>query len=182
MKITPLFFISLLSRRWPETTMQNYIGNLILSPLRINFRSLRFFLLMFRMMIIFPFLGRSRSVKWKLLSRFLQRIRVPGQMAGLQSFFSISFIFLGVELVEAIKDTILTSLILETLLGPRKLQVTIVWILPNKRSQLARYCLVWGIRPIYDPAIVDQVTVKVFYRLQPDPPQVFFIVFFYLYV
>ena len=40
------------------------------------------------------------------------------------------------------------------------MQVTIVEILPNKHSQLARYCLVWEIRPVYGPATVGQVTVK----------------------
>ena len=56
------------------------------------------------------------------------------------------------------------------MLGPAKSQVTTVGILPNKHSQLARYCLVWGILPVYGPTTVDQVTVKVFYRLQPGPP------------
>ena len=44
------------------------------------------------------------------------------------------------------------------LLGLGKSQVEIVGILPNKRSQLAHYFLVWGIRPVYDPATVGQVT------------------------
>ena len=48
-------------------------------------------------------------------------------------------------------------------LGPGKSQVTTVWILPNKRSQLYRYCLVWGIRLVYGPATVGQVTVKILY-------------------
>ena len=55
------------------------------------------------------------------------------------------------------------------LLRPGRLQVTTVGILPNKRSQLARYCLVWGIRPVYGLATIDQVTVKVFYQLRPGP-------------
>ena len=46
------------------------------------------------------------------------------------------------------------------LLRPRKSQVTIVGFLPNKSSQLARYCLVWVIRPVYGSATVGQVTVK----------------------
>ena len=46
------------------------------------------------------------------------------------------------------------------MLRPRKSQVTTVGILPNKRSQLARYCLVWGIHLFYGPATVGQVTVK----------------------
>ena len=44
------------------------------------------------------------------------------------------------------------------LLGPGKSQVKTVGILPNKNSQLARYCLVWGIRPVYGPSTVGQVT------------------------
>ena len=64
------------------------------------------------------------------------------------------------------------------LLKPEKLQVTIVGILPNKRSQLYRYCLVWGIRSVYGPATVGQVTIKVFYRLRPDPSCIFFFSFF----
>ena len=49
------------------------------------------------------------------------------------------------------------------LLRPGKSQVTTVGILPNKHSQLARYCLVWGIHPIYSPATVGQVTVKAYF-------------------
>ena len=49
------------------------------------------------------------------------------------------------------------------LLGPRKSRVTTVGILPNKRSQLAPYCLVWGIRPVYGLATVGQVTVKAYF-------------------
>ena len=45
-------------------------------------------------------------------------------------------------------------------LRPGKSQVTTVGILPNKSSQLARYCLVWGIRQVYGPATVGQVTIK----------------------
>ena len=60
-------------------------------------------------------------------------------------------------------------------LGPGKLLVTIVGILPNKRSQLARYCLVWGICQVYNPATVGQVTIKVFYRLRPGPPCIFLV-------
>ena len=56
------------------------------------------------------------------------------------------------------------------LLRPGKLQVTIVGILPNKRSQLARYCLAWGICSVYGLATVVQVTIEVFYRLRPGPP------------
>ena len=41
-----------------------------------------------------------------------------------------------------------------------KSQVTIVGILPNKRSQLAHYFLVWGICLVYGLATVGQVTVK----------------------
>ena len=46
------------------------------------------------------------------------------------------------------------------LLRPRKSQVTTVGILPNKHSQLARYCLIWGIRLVHGPATVGKVTVK----------------------
>ena len=49
------------------------------------------------------------------------------------------------------------------MLRPRKLQVTTVGILPNKRSQLPCYFLVWGIRPVYDPATVVQVTFKAYF-------------------
>ena len=49
------------------------------------------------------------------------------------------------------------------LLGPGKSQVTTGGILPNKRSQLARYCLVWGIHPVYGPATVGQVMVKAYF-------------------
>ena len=31
-------------------------------------------------------------------------------------------------------------------------------ILPSKRSQLAHYYLVWGIRPVYGPSTIGQVT------------------------
>ena len=58
---------------------------------------------------------------------------------------------------------------------PGKSQLTTVGILPNKRSQLARYCLVWGIRPVYGPATIGQVTIKVFYRLRPGPPCIFLV-------
>ena len=61
------------------------------------------------------------------------------------------------------------------LLRPEKSQVMIVGILPNKCSQLARYCLVWGIRPVYSLATVGQVTIKVFYQLRLDPPCVFLV-------
>ena len=44
-----------------------------------------------------------------------------------------------------------------------KSQETTVGILPNKRSQLSRYCLVWKIRPVYGPATVGQVTVKAYF-------------------
>ena len=46
---------------------------------------------------------------------------------------------------------------------PGKSQVTIVGILPNKCSQLARYCLVWGMHPVYVPTTVGQVTVKAYF-------------------
>ena len=51
---------------------------------------------------------------------------------------------------------------MRVLLRPRKSQAITIGILPNKRSQLARYCLGWGIRSIYGPATVVQVTIKVF--------------------
>ena len=60
------------------------------------------------------------------------------------------------------------------LLGPGKSQVTTVGILPNKHSQLARYCLVWGIHPVYGPTTIGQITIKVFYWLWPGPPCIFF--------
>ena len=43
---------------------------------------------------------------------------------------------------------------------PGKSQVTAVGILPNKRSQLDRYCLVWGIYPVFGLDTVGQITVK----------------------
>ena len=46
------------------------------------------------------------------------------------------------------------------LLRPGKSQETTVGILPNKHSQLARYFLVWGIRPVCSPTTVGQVMVK----------------------
>ena len=49
------------------------------------------------------------------------------------------------------------------MLGPGKSQVRTAGILPNKRSQLVHYCLVWGIRPVYGPATVGQVTVKAYF-------------------
>ena len=45
------------------------------------------------------------------------------------------------------------------MLRPGKSQVTTVGILPNKHSQLARYCLIWGIHPVYSLTTVGQVTV-----------------------
>ena len=62
-----------------------------------------------------------------------------------------------------------------------KSQVTTVGILPNKRSQSARYCLVWGIRLVYGSTIVGQATVKMLYRLRPSPP-FRCIFYFYIYV
>ena len=52
---------------------------------------------------------------------------------------------------------------------PGKSHVTTVGILPNKRSQLAHYFLVWGILPVYSPDTIGQVTVKMFYWLWPGP-------------
>ena len=60
------------------------------------------------------------------------------------------------------------------LLEPGKSQVTTVGILPNKRSQLAHYCLVWGIRLVYSPNTISQVTIKVLYWLRPGPQCIFF--------
>ena len=48
-------------------------------------------------------------------------------------------------------------------LRPGQSQETTVGILPNKRSQLARYCLVWGIRLVFGPATVGQVAVKAYF-------------------
>ena len=45
-------------------------------------------------------------------------------------------------------------------LMPGMSQVTIVGILPNKRSQLACYCLVWVICLVYGSTTVGQITVK----------------------
>ena len=55
------------------------------------------------------------------------------------------------------------ALVAPKLLRLGKSQVTIVGILPNKRSHLARYCLVWGIRLVYCPATVGQVTIKAYF-------------------
>ena len=49
------------------------------------------------------------------------------------------------------------------LLRPGKSQLTTVGILPNKRYQLSRYCLGWGIHQVYGPTTVGQVTIKMFY-------------------
>ena len=54
-------------------------------------------------------------------------------------------------------------LLVPKLLRPGKSQVTIVGILPNKCSQLARYYLVWGIRLVYGSTTVGQVTVKAYF-------------------
>ena len=59
------------------------------------------------------------------------------------------------------------------LLGPGKLQLTTVGILPNKRSQLACYCLVWGICLVYSLATIGQVTIKFFYQLRPGQPCIY---------
>ena len=66
-------------------------------------------------------------------------------------------------------------------LRPGKSQVTIVGILPNKCSQLAQNCLIWGTRPVCSPATVGRVMVKacftgcgLFHRLS-----VFFVLLIY---
>ena len=61
------------------------------------------------------------------------------------------------------------------MLRPGKSQVTTVGICPNKRSQLSHCFLVWGIRSVYGLATVGQVTIKVFYQLQPGPPCIFLV-------
>ena len=48
-------------------------------------------------------------------------------------------------------------------------------ILPRQRSQLARDYLVWGICPVYGPATVGQVTIKMFDWLRPSPPCIFLV-------
>ena len=58
---------------------------------------------------------------------------------------------------------LVTLLLVPKLLRPEKSKVTTIGILPNKRSQLAHYCLVWGIRLVYDTATVGEITIKVFY-------------------
>ena len=45
-------------------------------------------------------------------------------------------------------------------LRPGKSQVTTVGILSNKRSQLAHYFFVWGIRSVFGSATVGQVMIK----------------------
>ena len=49
------------------------------------------------------------------------------------------------------------------LLRPGKLQVATIGILPNKRSQLAHYCLVWRICIVYGPTTIGQVTIKSYF-------------------
>ena len=49
------------------------------------------------------------------------------------------------------------------LLRPGKYQETTVGILPNNRSQLASYCLVWGIHSVYSLDTVGQITVKIYF-------------------
>ena len=51
----------------------------------------------------------------------------------------------------------------DILLRLGKSQVTTVGILPNKCSQLAHYCLVWGICSVYGPATIGQVMVKTYF-------------------
>ena len=67
-----------------------------------------------------------------------------------------------------------TKMMVVEVLRPGKSQVKIVGIIPNKRSQLAHYFLVWGVHPVYGPATIGQVTIKVFYRLWLSPPRRFF--------
>ena len=67
------------------------------------------------------------------------------------------------------------------MLMPRKSQVTTIGILPNKRSQSAHYCLVWGIRPVCGPATVGEVTVKMLYLLLPSPPFKCIFWFYFIY-
>ena len=66
--------------------------------------------------------------------------------------------------------------------GPRRgrCKLLSVGILPNKRSQLARYCLVWGIRPVYGLAAVGQVTVKDYFT-SCGPGLSLFLVFMFMY-
>ena len=72
-------------------------------------------------------------------------------------------------------------LLVPKLLRPGKSQVTKAGILPNKRSQLARYCLVWGIHLVYSLDTAGQVTIKVFYQLWSGPPCIFFVLFVFKY-
>ena len=65
---------------------------------------------------------------------------------------------------------------------PGKSQVTTVGILPNKHSQLARYCLVWGIHLVYGSATVGQVMVKACftgYGLDHCLSEFFYFIFIY---
>ena len=55
---------------------------------------------------------------------------------------------------------ILEHKFLRVLLRPRKSHETTVGILPNKRSQLAHYCLVWGVHLVCNLATIGQATVK----------------------
>ena len=65
-------------------------------------------------------------------------------------------------------------------LRPGKSQVTTIGVLPNKRSQLAHYCLVWGIRPVCGLTTVGQVMLKFFHWLRLGPP--FKCIFLVLYL
>ena len=77
---------------------------------------------------------------------------------------------------------LLALLLAPKLLVPGKYQVTIVGILPNKCSQLARYCLVWGSHLVYGPAIVGQVTVKDYFTgCSPVHHLSVFLVFMFMY-
>ena len=74
-----------------------------------------------------------------------------------------------------------TTFIHILLLRLGKSQVTTVGILPNKNSQLACYCLIWGIHQVYGSVTVGQVTVKAcFIGCVPTHRlSVFFVLFIY---
>ena len=85
--------------------------------------------------------------------------------------------------ISSARHALATLLLAPKLLRPGKSQVTIVGILPNKRSQLARYCLVWGIHLVYGPTTVSQVTILAcFIGYSPiHRLSVFFVLFYIRY-
>ena len=75
--------------------------------------------------------------------------------------------------ISSANHALVALLLAPKLLSPGKYHVTTVGILPNKRSQLARYCLVWGIHLVYGPTTIGQVMVKSYFTGPTSPSQAF---------